>query len=81
MDQEVATYNKVGSVAAGWINNAMVGDWTSYGKANSKPANWGDGRIPFSEDLDVGTSEFAPNSKYFDKGWKSYFDGGDVKWK
>lgn len=56
----------------GFSNNEFKGTWTSYKTKVSKKCNWGDYRIPESGDLDVGAGEFAPNTKYFDKGWKNY---------
>jgi hypothetical protein len=51
-------------------NNQYVGTWTEYGKSNTRPCNWGERRIPFSGDLDIGAGEFSVNPKYEDKGWK-----------
>lgn len=50
-------------------NNQYVGTWTEYGKQKSSPCNWGEYRIPFSGDLDIGAGEFSVNPKYYDKGW------------
>jgi len=51
-------------------NNQYVGIWTEYETNIIKTCNWGEYRIPFSGDLDIGTGEFTPNPKYKDKGWK-----------
>jgi hypothetical protein len=51
-------------------NNQYVGTWTEYGKPLSKVCNWGEYRIPFSGDLDIGTAEFSINPKYYEVGWK-----------
>lgn len=56
----------------GYINDQYVGKWTEYGKEIGKICNWGEWRIPFSDDLDIGEGEFSPNPKYYDKGWKEY---------
>lgn len=53
----------------GYKNNQYVGTWTSYGKKVGKVANWGEHRIPFSGDLDIGAAEFGANPKYKSKGW------------
>jgi hypothetical protein len=50
-------------------NNQYAGNWTIYGGDRDYVCNWGESRIPFSGDLDIGTSEFAPNPKYYDRGW------------
>ena len=53
-------------------NNQYVGVWTSYATGKSKICNWGDFRIPFSGNLDIGIGEFSPNPTYYQKGWDSY---------
>jgi hypothetical protein len=50
-------------------NNQYVGTWSPYGSENTVTCNWGEYRIPFSGDLDIGTAEFSPNPKYSYKGW------------
>ena len=56
----------------GYYNNQYIGTWTEYGKTQSKVCNWGECRIPFSGDLDVGASQFYPDPKYHKNGWESY---------
>lgn len=65
-------YDAVAFYTDGFSNNEFKGKWTSYKTGLSKKCNWGDYRIPESGDLDIGSGEFSPNSKYFDKGWKYY---------
>lgn len=48
-----------------------MGTWTEYNSNEMKCSNWGERRIPFSGDLDIGAGEFSPNPKYFDKGWEN----------
>lgn len=67
-------YNDLWDVSAMYNNNQFVGTWTGYDKGNTMTANWGDSRIPQSGDLDVGSSEFGPNEKYYPYGWKSFAD-------
>lgn len=55
-------------------NNQYVGTWTEYGNTLDKVCNWGEYRIPFSGDLDVGAANFCPNDKYFTYGWESIAD-------
>jgi hypothetical protein len=50
-------------------NNQYVGIWTSYKSGKAKAANWGEVRIPFSGDLDMGAGEFSANPKYRNNGW------------
>ena len=56
----------------GYNNNQFEGRWTSYRTKISKKANFGVGRIPDSNDLDVGSAEFyvMPNKQHL--GWESY---------
>jgi len=65
-------YNDLGNVSAMYNNNQFAGKWISYDKKNTLTANWGDSRIPQSDELDNGTSEFYPNSKYNSFGWESF---------
>lgn len=53
-------------------NNLFVGNWMSYTTGFDKICCWGNFRIPYSFDLDVGVSEFSPNDKYLKNGWESY---------
>jgi hypothetical protein len=75
-------YNDLWSISAMYNNNQFVGVWVGYGKRGTMTANWGDGRIPQSGDLDVGTSEFGVDSKYRANGWDSFlkaYSGGYSK--
>lgn len=53
-------------------NNQYSGSWTSYKTKISKVANWGEGRIPNSGDLENSADGFWPNKKYESKGWAGY---------
>lgn len=53
-------------------NNQYVGTWTEYGKTESKTCNWGEYRIPFSDDLDWGAAHFSVNPKYYKMGWQDF---------
>jgi hypothetical protein len=67
-------YDEVMMGADGYYNNQFLGKWTSYRTKVSKPASWGDSRIPLSGDLDMGAGEFAPDQKYVRNGWQGYVD-------
>ena len=67
-------YDEVMMGADGWLNNQFAGTWTSYRTKASKPASWGDSRIPISGDLDIGAGEFSPDEKYIKNGWQGYRD-------
>lgn len=58
------------SFSDNYMNNQYVGTWIAYRTANQKIANWGEHRIPFSGDLDIGAAEFGPNPKYKGQGWE-----------
>jgi hypothetical protein len=67
-------YDEVMMGADGYYNNQFLGKWTSYRTKVSKPASWGDSRIPLSGDLDMGSAEFAPVQKYVRNGWQGYMN-------
>ncbi|MCT4646045.1 MAG: hypothetical protein N4A74_13750 [Carboxylicivirga sp.] len=54
-------------------NNQFVGKWTSYKTNKSKVCNWGDYRVAYSKDLDIGVAEFSVNEKYLDVGWMNFY--------
>jgi hypothetical protein len=55
-------------------NNLCVGIWKSYKTGVKKKCNWGDYRIPYCGDLDIGAAEFSPNEKYRQNGWQNYYN-------
>lgn len=68
------------SDATNFQNNEFVGEWTEYGKNNSKKCHWGEYRIPHSGDLDQGSSEFFPADKYLKNGWEDVATMGRAWW-
>ena len=70
--QDTVYYDTIEDGMDGYNNNQFEGHWTSYRTKTSKKANFGVGRIPDSNDLDVGTAEFyvTPNKQHL--GWESY---------
>lgn len=67
----ILTYDRIYLMTSdSYRNNQYVGIWRDYVTKNEKTCNWGEYRIPFSGDLDIGAGEFSPNEKYFDKGWR-----------
>jgi hypothetical protein len=58
--------------ADGYQNNQFEGTWSSYSSEKSKQCNWGDYRIPESDDLDIGAGEFSPSEEYVKYGWENY---------
>jgi len=67
-------YNTVAFLADGFKNNQFEGHWINYRTGNIKKCNWGDYRIPDSDDLDIGAGEFHVKSEYLSSGWKNYED-------
>lgn len=67
-------YDEVIAGADGWSNNQFAGTWTSYRTKKTRPASWGDSRIPVAGDLDIGAGEFSPDEKYVNNGWQNYRD-------
>ncbi|WP_289055988.1 hypothetical protein [Carboxylicivirga marina] len=65
-------YDALSFVADGFKNNQFEGTWTSYKSQSVKTCNWGDYRIPNSNELDGGAGEFSPMEEYADNGWKNY---------
>lgn len=68
-------YDNLAGVDDSYCNNQFAGTWQGYHSNTKETCNWGDYRIPFSGDLDVGAGDFAPNDKYLIYGWKSYNSG------
>jgi hypothetical protein len=56
----------------GFSNNAFQGTWTSYRTGAVKKCNWGDYRIPGSDELDYGAAYFHPADRYVKNGWENY---------
>jgi len=65
-------YDDLESESDAYRNNQYVSIWTQYGSKKGKTANWGEFRIPFSGDLDIGAGEFSVNPKYIENGWSGF---------
>lgn len=65
-------YDTINSVGDGFCNNQCEATWTSYTSHKSKKCNWGDYRIPASNELDSGAGDFVVNEKYINNGWLNY---------
>lgn len=65
------SYDDIEYCSDSYINNQFVGQWIDYKTNLVKRCNWGDFRIPFSGDLDIGAGEFSPNEKYLKYGWQT----------
>ena len=65
-------YDDIENYSDNYANNQYVTTWTDAVTKSVKVANWGEFRIPYSGDLDIGAGEFGPNPKYENKGWKGF---------
>jgi hypothetical protein len=63
-------YDDIESFSDNYKNNQYVGTWRQHNREDRKVANWGEYRIPFSEDLDIGAGELGVNPKYYKQGWQ-----------
>lgn len=50
--------------ADGYSNNTFVGTWVAYNSNNLQKCIWGDYRLPFTFDYDIGDGEMWVNPKY-----------------
>jgi hypothetical protein len=64
-------YNALEFGADGYSNNEFEGIWKSNKNGDIKKCNWGDYRIPDSENLDIGAGEFSVDEKYLKYGWRN----------
>jgi hypothetical protein len=67
------TYDDLEKNSDSFNNNQFVGKWTSYKTNKPKACNWGDYRVAYSKDLDIGVAEFSVNEKYLDVGWMNFY--------
>ena len=65
-------YDAISFGADGFTNNQFIGNWTSYKTNTSKKCNWGDYRIPDSDNFDIGAGQFSVDDKYVKNGWENY---------
>lgn len=57
-----------------YTNNEFYGTWEGYYPWEEMDANWGDFRIPFSTQLDMGLESFKPSFNFLKNGWQEYLD-------
>jgi hypothetical protein len=63
-------YDNIEYYSDSYKNNQYIGIWKDYLTGIEKICNFGEHRIQFSGDLDIGAGEFSPNPKYLNRGWK-----------
>jgi len=71
------SYDDIESGADGFCNNEFTGTWTSYGSKKLKTCNWGEFRIPYSDELDIGAGEFGSATKFEKYGWQDYMSDAE----
>lgn len=63
----------------GYMNRSYVGTWQSYkNPAIVKRCMWGDYRMPFRFDFDIGDGEIRVNSKYASPEWDRFMHCEDL---
>lgn len=63
-------------VADGYENRSFVGIWRSYDNPLSVSlCIWGDYRLPFTSDFDIGDGEMIVNPKYLTSEWEAFMHG------
>lgn len=67
-------YDDIEKEKDSYANNQFAGTWRSHRGGIEKICNWGDYRIPLSDDFDLGAGEFSPAEKYRRFGWQTYHD-------
>jgi hypothetical protein len=67
--------NEYEKIRPDYINIAFIGNWIDYNENLTYPFTFSVNRIYLTEsnDLDEGIIKFAPNPKYYNKGWESYY--------
>ena len=73
----VIQVNNIDQDGDGYMNRSYVGTWRSYkNPAVVKRCMWGDNRLPFRFDFDIGAGEIVVNPKYSSPEWDNF-----MQWK
>lgn len=72
--KDSAYMDEIYSGVDGYYNNQYEGVWKSYKTNAIKKANFGIGRIPNDNGLDIGSSEFRVDPSKQHLGWDSYMN-------
>jgi hypothetical protein len=85
-DEGTVYYDNLEKDERDYTNNEFFGQWEGYYPYEVMDANWGDYRIPYSTQLDMGLDAFKPSFNFLDQGWQEYLDeqerieeGGEVE--
>lgn len=71
IENDSVKYDNQNDAADSYRNNQFNGTWQRYHSGQHKVCKWGDYRIPFSDDLDMGAGVFSPTDKYLNAGWQN----------
>lgn len=75
----VIQVNNVDQDGDGYMNRSYVGTWRSYKHpAIVKRCMWGDNRLPFRFDFDIGVGEIRVNPKYSSPEWDNFMQWKDL---
>jgi hypothetical protein len=72
IDKKSKLYYDALMPADGFFNNQCSATWISNKTKKIKKCNWGDYRIPESNELDHGVGAFTVDEKYIKSGWENY---------
>ncbi len=80
--KDAPTHIKVDNIdqdGDGYMNRSFVGTWQSYNNPKLiKRCMWGDNRLPFRFDFDIGAGELVVNPKYASPEWDDYFQWDEL---
>lgn len=63
------TLDDENGISDGYYNKTHVGTWESYNTKTIKKCIWGDGRLPYTFNFDIGDGEPVINPIYRQNGW------------
>lgn len=71
-NKDYIEYDDIRLASDNYMNNSFIGTWEKYNSKLVKKCNWGDYRIPkTNNDFDIGAGEFSPSDKYLNYGWEN----------
>ena len=72
-------YDDISQYSDSYFNNQYVGRWIDQKTSQNQACNWGEYRIPFSGNLDIGAGYFSPDPKYYSRGWEDFKYLNEIK--
>ncbi|KXX69325.1 hypothetical protein [Flammeovirga sp. SJP92] len=67
---KIVQFDDAWAGADGYANRTYVGWWQDYKGKNKKKCIWGDDRLPYTFDFDIGIGEMIVSDKYKENGWQ-----------